>query len=84
MVDYYLIGDAAFPLQTWLMKPYIEHPYIPQSQKRFNYRLSRSRMTIECAFGRMKGKLKSRLHKKYVFFHLNAIFLLKKDDGEFY
>uniref|UniRef100_A0A8C8RP66 DDE Tnp4 domain-containing protein n=1 Tax=Pelusios castaneus TaxID=367368 RepID=A0A8C8RP66_9SAUR len=49
-----ILGVPAYPLMPWLMKPYTGN--LDQSKERFNYRLSRSRMTVECAFGRLKGR----------------------------
>lgn len=50
LTPYYLVGDDAFPLQEWLMKPYPGQG-IQESQSIFNYRLSRARRVIENAFG---------------------------------
>ena len=50
-----ILGDSAFPFATWLMKPYSNSVFTPQ-QRYFNYRLSRARMIIECAFGELKGR----------------------------
>lgn len=55
-LDMHIIGDSAFPIKNWLMKPFPETAGMTDAQKLFNYRLSRARMTIECAFGRLKGR----------------------------
>ena len=47
---YYVIADAAFALRTWLQKPY-PGVNLPHDQKIYNYRLSRARLVVECAFG---------------------------------
>ena len=49
-----ILGDPAYPLLPWLMKP---HPGVGLSdkQKKFNRRLSRARVIVECAFGRLGG-----------------------------
>ncbi|XP_071092733.1 uncharacterized protein [Haliotis cracherodii] len=44
------------PVKPWLMKPYTHIANMSISQKTFNYRLSRARMTIENTFGRLKGR----------------------------
>ena len=44
------LGDEIFPLRPWLMKPY-PGKNLSHDQRVFNYRLSRSRRTIENAFG---------------------------------
>lgn len=68
----YLIGDAAYPLSKFMIKPY---PGINLSmrQAHFNYILSSTRMSVECAFGQVKsrfrilsGKMLFRLPRKIV------------------
>ncbi|XP_067947142.1 uncharacterized protein [Watersipora subatra] len=49
-IPYYLVGDEIFPLTSWLMKPW-PGKNLSQEQQVFNYRLSRSRRTIENTFG---------------------------------
>lgn len=51
-----ILGDSAYPLLSWLMKPYREVRGVTQEQIGFNHRLSQARMTVERAFGRLKGR----------------------------
>ena len=45
------------------MKPYSDNGRLTTKQLRFNYRLSRARMVVECAFGRLKGRWRSLLKR---------------------
>ncbi|KAG6936015.1 hypothetical protein G0U57_013529 [Chelydra serpentina] len=54
-----ILGDRAYPLMPWLMKPYTGAP--DTEKELFNYRLSKCRMVVECAFGRLKGRWRSLL-----------------------
>lgn len=51
-MPYFLIADSAFRMRTWLLKPYpINKSSTDRKKQIFSYRLSRARMTVECAFG---------------------------------
>lgn len=55
-LPYFLIGDGGFGLRNFLMTPYTRTANITNTQKIFNYRLSRARNVIECSFGLLVAK----------------------------
>ena len=50
-LPYYLVGDEAFPLQPWLLRPYPEKKNTPEEDAIFSYCLSRARLVIENSLG---------------------------------
>lgn len=51
----YLVGDSAYTLSPWLIKPYPEGTRDPDKIL-FNKNLSSARVQVECMFGILKGR----------------------------
>ena len=62
LLPYVLLGDEAFALSTYMMRPYSRRANLDLSKKVFNYRLSRARRTVECAFGMLSSRW--RIYRK--------------------
>ncbi|KAF0725254.1 hypothetical protein Ae201684_016270 [Aphanomyces euteiches] len=65
-----IIGDSGYALFPWLITPFLPHEEggrLNKLKKRFNYKLSSTRMVVECSFGRLKERfriLKSVMNEK--------------------
>ena len=60
--EYHLVGNCAYPLLSYLLKPFPERDNMSQAKKLYNKSLSGCRHTIECAFGLLKNKWKILVH----------------------
>lgn len=54
-MPFVILADDAYQLKTYIMKPYSRRN-LSHEEKIFNYRLSRARRCVECAFGIMTAK----------------------------
>lgn len=54
----FLIGDSAYPSLPWLVPPYKDNGHLTPQQIEFNYMLSSTRMSVERAFGHLKGRFR--------------------------
>jgi len=57
-VPYVVIGDEAFPLKTYLLRPYPGKQLDNNEKKIYNYRLCRARRVVENAFGILSQKFR--------------------------
>lgn len=89
--EYHVLGDSAYPINTFIMKPYRDNGHLTRKQINFNRILSSTRVKIEQAFGLLIGKFRrlKYLHMsdlvgmKYVImaaFVLHNIIILNEND----
>uniref|UniRef100_A0A8C6T222 DDE Tnp4 domain-containing protein n=1 Tax=Neogobius melanostomus TaxID=47308 RepID=A0A8C6T222_9GOBI len=62
LMPHVLVGDAAFPQTTYMMRPYMGKN-LPDPKQTFNSRLSRARTAVECAFDILVGRWRVLLTK---------------------
>ena len=49
-----IVGDSAYPLLKWLIKPYADRGRLSPEESKFNIKLSAMRSVVEKAFGMLK------------------------------
>ena len=49
-----IVGDSAYPLLKWLIKPYADRERLSSEERKFNIKLSAMRSVVERAFGMLK------------------------------
>jgi len=58
VAPFVFIGDEAFPSREHLLRPFPKKQLSDENKSYYNYRLSRARMTVECAFGIAASKFR--------------------------
>ncbi|XP_031349770.1 putative nuclease HARBI1 [Photinus pyralis] len=54
----YLLGDTAYPIKPYMMVPFKDNGTLTLRQRRFNAKLSSTRVVIEQAYGRLKSQFR--------------------------
>lgn len=54
-----ILGDSDYALTDWLIKPYTDRGNLTPEESIFNVKHSTTRVLVENAFGRLKGRFKS-------------------------
>ena len=62
-VPLFLIGDSAYPLQSWRMKPFAHNSSLTLQQKTYNYRICKACIVDENAYGRLKARWRRLLKR---------------------
>lgn len=70
--DFFLLGDSAYKNNEWIVTPFKDFGNLSDQQKNFNYLHSKSRITVENAFGLLKGKFR----KLFSFDNFNIEFII--------
>lgn len=58
-----IVGDSAYPLKNWLIKPFSNREHLLPQERRLNVKLSAMRSKIERAFGLFKERSRLLLIK---------------------
>ena len=56
-----LVGDSAYPLSLWLMKPFKQTATLIEEQVHYNKALRQARVVVEQAYGILKGRWRNLL-----------------------
>ena len=70
-VPLFLIGDSAYPLQTWLVKPFSQRGVLTSDMRQYNYRICRARIVVENAYGHLKARWRRLMTRNDM--HVNHI-----------
>lgn len=64
ILDYFILGDSAYPCLEHLLTPYKDNGHLNNAQKNYNITLSSCRVIIEHAFGVLKQRFRQLYYCK--------------------
>ena len=83
VIPYFMVADEAFLLKDYIMRPY-PCRRLKNLNRIFNYRMSRARINVECAFDILSSRfqilnktLNFKPHKVELFVSVSIIYYLK-------
>ena len=53
-----ILGDSAYPLKSWLMRPFQDNGALTVARRHFNKELRKARIVVEHGFGETKARLR--------------------------
>ena len=59
VVPLVILGDSAYGLTNWLMRPFTDRGNLNNEEVAFNTAHSKTRVVVENAFGRLQGRFRS-------------------------
>ena len=62
-VPVFVIGDSAYPMLPWLMKPYSQSSIDSDKKCTYNYRISRGCIVVEIVLGHLKARWRRLLKR---------------------
>ena len=64
-----MIGVSAYPIHSWLMKPFSFSSNLTTHQRTYNYRISRARIVAKNAFGQLKARWRRLMKRNDMYVH---------------
>ena len=58
-----ILGDPAYALLPWMMKPFADNGHLRTVERHYNYHQSRAQMVVENIFGHLKGQWRCLLKR---------------------
>ncbi|XP_018305733.1 putative nuclease HARBI1 [Mycetomoellerius zeteki] len=74
--DYHILGDAAYPLQKYLLTPYRDYGNLTAAQQNYNHKLSTTRVKIENTFALLKQRFRQLMTLEFITVKRSSNFII--------